>query len=329
MDPLAAESYLLSRIVVTPTLVTSAKRAVHGAVLAGRTHFEAIVADVLRRQGISMPAKIVVHPTYDSEPDIVAAALALSWRLAVTEALWGLIHSDHLIHMSGWVPVSCRVEWTTILPGGGSGMSAGWEFTNLETVAPSHVRPAASLIGQPNQFLTEPDLFIGELDIPTMHGDVAQAVRESVRCFRHELYAASLAMLGKASEGAWLELGASLLQVAGATVAGSTFKKQREVLEDPMFGPLKKVNAVLQMYDRQDHFPSVVTKCNVRAAELRQAEQWSDTVRDSRNTIHFGVTPATPNTYEKVSVLLLASVPNLRTLYAVKNAADSFPPGTV
>jgi hypothetical protein len=81
-----------------------------------------------------------------------------------------------------------------------------------------------------------------------LHVDVDAAVRESVRCFRHQLYTASLAMLGKASEGAWLELGGSLLRVAGLALSASTFKKQHDVLEDPMLGPLKKIGAVLQMY---------------------------------------------------------------------------------
>ena len=83
------------------------------------------------------------------------------------------------------------------------------------------------------------------------------------------------------------------------------------------------------MYERKDCFPTVATKCGIRPAELRQVEHWSDTLRDSRNTIHFGVAAATPNTYEKVAVLLLASVLNLRALYAIKDAADSFPPGTI
>jgi hypothetical protein len=52
---------------------------------------------------------------------------------------------------------------------------------------------------------------------------------------------------------------------------------------------------------------------------------WSDAVRDSRNTIHFGVAPTTPNTYEKVAALLLGAVPNVRVLYQVKNAADAMP----
>jgi hypothetical protein len=329
MDPAAAERYLRSKISVTPTLVTLAKRAVLESIHAGHTDFEAIVGDVLRRKGITPPKRIVVNPVHDSEADLVASAHGHSWRLAISEALWGLVHSGQLVHMAGDAPVQCRVDWTTIPPGGGSGTSAGWEFRDLETVAPSRVRLALSSLDQPGQFLTDPDLFIGHLGAVGVHVDVEAALRESVRCFRHELYTASLAMLGKASEGAWLDLGGSLLRVAGPTLSSSTFKKQREVLEDPMFGPLKKVGAVLQMYERQEHFKSVVAKCSVRPTELRQAEQWSDTVRDSRNTIHFGVAPALPNTYEKVAVLLLAAAPNLRTLYAVKEAADSFPPGTV
>lgn len=329
MDAATAERFMRSKIAVTPTLVAQAKMATLQAVREGLTDFEAIVGAILARRGIAKPPRIVVNPAYDCEPDLIASALACSWRLAVSEAMWALVHSGHIVHMSGWAPVQCRAEWTTIPPGGGSGTSAGWEFRDLEMVAPAQVRLAVSLLGQRDQFLTDPDLFIGQLSISNMHADVAEAVRESVRCYRHELYTASLAMLGKASEGAWLELGSSLLEVAGPAVAGSTFKKAREALEDPMQGPLRKVAAVVQMYERKDCFPSVQSKCNVRLDELRQVSQWSDTVRDSRNTIHFGVAPATPNTYEKVSVLLLAAVPNLRTLYAVKDAADSFPAGTV
>jgi len=85
---------------------------------------------------------------------------------------------------------------------------------------------------------------------------------------------------------------------------------------------MKKIQAVTQLYERQDlaHLHSL---SNIGPQELRGVVQWSDLVRGSRNTIHFGVQPATPDTYEKVSVLLLSATSNLRILYSVKAAADS------
>jgi hypothetical protein len=158
-----------------------------------------------------------------------------------------------------------------------------------------------------------------------MHPDVASAFQEAVKCFRNELFTAALAMLGKASEGVWLELGASLLACV-PTHQQSKLNKQREVLEDPMKGTFRKIEAVLKMFDRQDIFGQVSASSGIRPRELHRVTVWSDSVRDSRNTIHFGVSPATPNTYEKVAALLIGTAPNVRILYRLKEAADACPP---
>jgi len=55
---------------------------------------------------------------------------------------------------------------------------------------------------------------------------------------------------------------------------------------------------------------------------LREVINWSSVVRDSRNAVHYGADPATQNTYEKVAALLLGAVPNLRILYAIRQAAE-------
>jgi len=129
-------------------------------------------------------------------------------------------------------------------------------------------------------------------------------------------------MLGKASEGAWLDLAAALFAFIGST-AGAKYTKQHATLDDPMQGPQKKIEAVLTIFNHQEDFGVLVGKSGIKPADLRSAAIWSDTVRDSRNTIHFGVSPATPNTYEKVTVLLLASVPNIRLLYQLKAATTA------
>jgi len=157
-----------------------------------------------------------------------------------------------------------------------------------------------------------------------MHAEVVSAFREAVNCFRHELFTAALTMLGKASEGAWLELGASLIAYVPSNQQ-AVFSKQRTVLEDPMMGTFRKIEAILTVFDRQDIFGPVSVLSGIKPKELRTVAVWSDSVRDSRNTIHFGVSPATPNTYEKVAALLIGTAPNVRVLYRLKAAADSGP----
>ena len=61
------------------------------------------------------------------------------------------------------------------------------------------------------------------------------------------------------------------------------------MLEDPMIGTFKKIEAVLAIYDHQDVFRPVAQASGIRLQELRSVAVWSDAVRDSRNTIHFGV----------------------------------------
>jgi hypothetical protein len=63
--------------------------------------------------------------------------------------------------------------------------------------------------GDDDAYLVEPSLYLDVLSIPTMHAELQEALAEAVRCFRAKLYTAGVAMLGKASEGAWLELGAA------------------------------------------------------------------------------------------------------------------------
>ena len=84
----------------------------------------------------------------------------------------------------------------------------------------------------------------------------------------------------------------------------------------------KKIDDVISLYEHQDLFQSVAQRSGVKLQELRAIAIWSDVVRDSRNTIHFGVEPSVANTYEKVAALLIGAVPNLRVLYHLKKVAD-------
>lgn len=319
MNPADAETAIRTRVSVTLQRVVIAKAIIAESAASSCTS-EDLIAAVLKANDVVAPKTVVLHESVDTTASVNAVADAISWRLAASEAIWSLIHAGILFPLSEARGDAPSIGWTTVVPGSG-GTSAGWRFDEYMLPVPGRLRLAHSLAGAPNQFLAEPDLYLHSLGVGGMHTEVAQSFREAVKCFRAELFTASLAMLGKASEGAWLELGASLLRHVPAAEE-QKYSKQRNVLEDPMMGPLRKVDAVLTIYDHQELFGSITKASGVRLQELRTVAVWSDAVRDSRNTIHFGVAPTTPNTYEKVAALLIGAVPHIRILYRVKGAAD-------
>lgn len=315
MNESEAKKFILERAVVTPQKVIFAKAIVLSACSKTSSSDDLIVA-VLKANGVVMPKQVMIHTTAESGPSLTAVGDALSWSLAAKEAIWSLIHAGYLIPLADLDENPPSIGWTT------GGTSSVWTFEELTIPFPHQVRRAPSSIGSNDQFLAEPDLYLNMLGIPNMHVDVASAFREAVKCFRHELFTAALTMLGKASEGAWLELGVSLLAYVPSNQQ-PMFSKQRAILEDPMMGTYRKIEAVLTVFDRQDIFRPLSTLSGIKQRELRAVAVWSDSVRDSRNTIHFGVSPATPNTYEKVAALLIGTAPNVKTLYRLKEFADA------
>jgi len=280
-----------------------------------------LITQVLKANDVSQPTTVVIHESVDTASIVRNVIEAFNWRLAASEAIWSLIHGGFLISLGDARGNAPSIGWTTVIPGSG-GMSSGWTFDEFTLPVPGLVRRAPSAKEGTDEFLSEPDLYMHSLGVANMHPDVASSFYEAVRCFRAELFTAALVMLGKASEGAWLELGAALLRIVPPSDEAK-YSKQRGTLEDPMMGTFRKVEAVLTVYDHQELFGPLAKACGVRIQELRTVAIWSDAVRDSRNTIHFGVMPATPNTYEKLAALLIGAVSHVRILYRVKEGADA------
>ncbi len=322
MDPTQAEAIIRKSVSVTHQKVLIAKAIVFSSAMADSS-FDNILSAVFKANEITVPRPVVIHESVDTKSNLTAVADSISWRLATSEAVWSLIYAGLLFPLDEPRVIVPTFDWTTVVPGSG-GMSSGWRFEEYAMPVPQRIRRAPSATTAENQFFAEPDLYLHSLGVPSMHPDVAAAFRESVKCFRNEFFTASFAMLGKASEGAWLELGASLLRLIPKTDE-TKYSKQQLVLEDPMMGTYKKIEAVLQIFDHQELYGSVSKTAGVRLQELRAVAVWSDAVRDSRNTIHFGVTSAIPNTYEKLAALLIGAVTYVRVLYRVKDTADAMP----
>jgi hypothetical protein len=326
MDQAEAEGLIRSGVRVTRQQVTIAKSAVIRATRGGSPAATLHLLDVVVRDaGITIPAQLVLHPSADPATAVKAIAGGFSWKLAAIEAIWALAGSGALI-VSGTQVFTPSIGYTTVPPSGGGGHSGGLTLNELSFPFPSDVRRAPSLAESKDLYLSDPDLYLGlALGISSMHAEISDALREAVKCFRADLFTAAGAMLGKASEGAWLELGDSLLAAAPAH-QDTTFKNQKAILENPRDGTAKKIEAVLTIYSKQDVFAALQDKTGISPKELKDAALWSETLRDARNTLHFLHAPATPNTYDKVAVLLLSAAQPLRTLYKLRDAAIAHAP---
>jgi hypothetical protein len=315
-----AKAKILEQVSITRQKVTIAKANLI-KLLESHSDTNYLIKALLKSLYVQMPEKIIINPAVDPLPSLTKAAEAISWQVAASEAIWELIHDNLIIpSTSSLSDNSIHISWTTVYNRSG-GTSSGWSFNEYATPIPSkislpHSRKTSS------EFLVNPDLYLHDLRVPNLHSEIELALREAVKCFRYELFTASATMLGKASEGAWLELGSALIQALPSNNIASV-KKQKEELENPVFGVGKKIATVITLYERQDLFSPVTERSGISVRELRTAANWSDTIRDSRNTIHFGVEPSIPNSYEKVAALLLGAVPYLRMIYQVKAACDS------
>ena len=317
MTPDEAEKYLRNRISVTQQKVTIAKAYAIDHFLPNT---DSLIQNFLNVMEAPMPQQIVIHSSLDTIGQLDKVAESINWRLAMCEAIWGLISANLLIpgqfHMTGHLQA---LSWTTVVPSSG-GRSSGWHFDDLSIGVPSKLLFPRSARDRDQQSLADPDLYLHELDIASIHKEVEESLREAVRCFRNDLYTACLAMLGKASEGAWIELGLALVD---AVPKGSSFNstKVKDTIESPFVGIAKKINEVVKLYERKDMLKDVHQRSGVRIQDLRNAVVWSDCVRESRNTVHYGVNPSMKNTYEKVAVLLIGAVTHLKILYKIFDAA--------
>jgi hypothetical protein len=302
---------------VTPQTVALAKTLVLRAAESLEFANE-IFAYVLKAQHQRLPNPIQISRSHDSSVDIRALAELCSCVVSVSEAILSLLSTGCLVPTNaGHYPPEVSTVFVT------SGHHVPCQFKEYSIVVPSHLRIAYSGLGAKNQFLVDPDLYLQTFAVPNMHAEVASALREAVNCFRYEYFTAAVAMLGKASESAWIELGISLLRVLEQSERAA-IAKQRDALHNPMIGTMKKIEAVTQLYGRQSS-AGIVASSNIKPDELGRVPLWSDIVRDSRNNLHFGVQPVTPNTRDKVAELLLATPKNLKILYAIKQAADACP----
>ncbi|MFC2009080.1 hypothetical protein ACFLUT_03400 [Chloroflexota bacterium] len=276
----------------------------------------------------SLPSGLLL--TFQSDdppaPGYETAATRISWELALAEAAWDLVQEGHF-----WFPRRASeegVQVDTIHSRGAGTTRTQIPLPDATYGYPSNLRVRTSRRHGTMGFLQlmHPDVYVSQAGLSNADPEVVEAVRDALGCFRHGLYRASVTILGKASEGAWVEAGCSLVSLAptGKTFTSSQKTKLLHDLRDnDHISAPRKVAMVFDHYQRKELAKDVWGASRVLPDHLRSAVVWSDTLRDARNAIHYRHTPVVPNSYEKVAVLLMDAARNLAMLYAIKSAADA------
>ena len=307
---------------VTRTIVILAKRYIL-QLDSSQIDIASELPKFLNLHGYPYPGQVNVHFSIFDEKQITKVAGYLSYSIAFSEAILELIHSNYLIATSQYSYTNgFTIPWTNVFHGNGT--SSSWNFTHYVTGVPSNVKRALSFENE-KFVLFDADLYITELSINNAHTEVIEALKDTIDCFKNELYRPSLTMLGKVVEGAWIEMGISLANLA--IKLGFDKEKNENLIENlqGQEGFNKKVEKIVSFYSshHKDWFKDLRNTSGIQINHLTEIRVWTDVVRESRNAIHFGAVPTTPNTFEKASTLLLAASKNLQTLYKLKLESDN------
>lgn len=315
-----AKAEILQRVVVTRQNVTLAKSFLQRLQDIGPHDPFILMNQFSKQQGYQLPDKIVLHPSVDPEPPLRQTSGYFACVLAFTEAIWALIHQGYFLCMDNPRAWDAHQEWTTVVPGQG-GTSAVWSFPEYSIELPHKIVLAPSYRHERPQPMTDPDLFVLEARIENADPEIIEALKDAVRCFRHELYRPAVTMLGKAMEGAWIELGCSLARTVPAE-GGFNKDKFVDIMSDDNTGIATKIQKVRDLYNQKNLIGHVIKQCGISPKELDNIIIWSDVLRESRNAIHFGVKPTIENSYEKVAVLFIDGAKNLAIMYKIKRIVD-------
>jgi hypothetical protein len=264
----------------------------------------------------SAPASIVINPQWDSTIDIQKAILSIGYKACFCEAVYSLIHAGLFIPEGNHITIETHIGYTSIRPGfreGGS--SAGWHFPLWNYDIPGRIR-LSGFIQETNSVIATPDLFLKQLNISNLNSEVQDALYDAIRCFRVELYTPCLAMLLKATEGAWTELGLSMIDSLPPDQQNK-HKKLKEEITSPYTSIAKIIKEVVKLYEKQDLFGGLRGKSGINLEKVRDAAEWSDRVRENRNAVHYGFSMDFPNNYEKVATILLGVPTHFKTIYGL------------
>lgn len=312
MNESQAKEFVLESMSVSRADIASAKAFLTDR--GGQEITANLIAEWLRSNGIGYPDPVLLRKE-DVKEQLRSVARAFSLRIAGYIAVWDLISAGYVYPAGQTEMDTPHVGWTTVLPGSG-GSSSGWTFPEIAHPYPTSVFYGSSVKSEGP--FTDGDLYLNEIGVSDLHPGIEEALREAARAFRHDLYTAAVAMLGAASEGIWSELGSALVCAAPETAKS---KKLERILNDPYYGAAQLINSVTELCTDRAQSGDILKDSQVPVAEFQTAVLWSHSVREARNVLHWGATPAVANTYDKVATLMLTTAQHISTLWRIRRTA--------
>jgi hypothetical protein len=250
------------------------------------------------------PSKLAIQRE-DVDDQILQVSRAITAAMAVGAAAWRLVETGICYplgqgerHVLGW-------EYET--PREKGGLPLGEDFVVL---CPQSICRAAWQDARSELF--DSDLYLQHLAPAGLSIEVSGALRASLACFRRDLHLPCVAMLGAAAEAMWIETGRGLASVFTDDKARSLESQ----LDDRSLSTAAKVERVCLFYEGP-LCRNIRGAAGVAPKRLRSVQHWTDQVRESRNVLHWGATPSVPTTYEKVAVLLMDAVSELKDLKTI------------
>lgn len=307
------EGYIRSHVSVSRQDIIVAKRYIvkhHKGVVSES------ISSYLGYVNASEPKKLDLGRGEDWSQELDRVVRYYSQGLAACQAIWELVHSNVLIRNSENQVGGLRpsIGFTT------GGFSSSYKFDDFQILVPRTLCSAPSVSNRHADVLTDADLFLNQVGYTNLDPLIESALRDAVECYAMELYTPCVAMLGKASEGLWAELGTALSNGAKNSTAQDAVDLAISV-QSPFVSVATKIDEVCKFYEDAAQCGDIVKASRVRPKQLNEVRNWSDIVRDSRNFVHFGATPLVVNTYEKVGCLLLAASHHVQTASTIVAAA--------
>jgi hypothetical protein len=314
-----ARAELLKGLSVSRQLVTLAKAFLLLPERPPEFEPENQMEEFAKQQGHPRVQRVVLNERVDSQAYIDQAAAFHTYAIAFVKALWGLIYAGHYMAHGSLRKLEPHQGWTTVVPGSG-GQTGGWDFPEAGYVLPSLVLRSPVWRQEKQETITDPDLFLLEAGMDGADPEVVEALQDAVCCLRYELYRPSVTLLGKAMEGAWIELGIALAESLDSSQNHLRHGIIAKV-KDENRSIARKIADVKSLYERHNLLEIVFSSAGLRPEQLTSVVIWSDVVREARNAIHFGTKPVLANTYEKVVVLFLEGAKALGLIYRIVGAA--------
>lgn len=268
------------QVAVTPQMVVIVKTAAfHLAAGATPIDSASIASACVAGDGLATttPHLVLRGLDPDTSPDVALIARQISWKLATAEALHSMI-GDGVLLGRGEQGLTFSVAYSTNPVGSGSNTSGGFDVDGFDYWWPAKVQRMPSYLWHSDaEYLSDPSLYLGTMAVSNMHADIVNALRESVSCFRTGLHTAAVAMLGKAVEGAWLELGDELVMCCDRN-SHAPSQATRDALEDPNVGIMRKIEVIIRVYDNSSVFGPVHSATGMKGKQLAALATWTDTV---------------------------------------------------